>query len=432
MAEQELEMEVEDYSLKKEKKNKKRKRKQPIDLKIEMVKENQEKIAPLVGYFPTGYDPHKKAQDDEMCDDVKVYRHVRRSRLELVVKPKGSKVNFVGTNYSGEAEAPISCQYALGVFDKETQTLKIVKIESNKIFRLEPKFAGKDKAPEEAKVEALTAQERAERLNDLTMALGTKKAKKQVREKANLNRKEDEETQKQMGEKIKKLKVLANGTAGDDSEPARNIPYHDTTAETPERAYPIEKIISKGENEILQKALHYLFYTEKVALEAFPIFVRNRIQKMKEIEDETERRTLGIILSYMTHLIKFKDKHSVDHQASAKDHQIPEMLLQSFKSKFKDADGGGKKKRELSGPKNDLLISHVLVLSLMVDDFNSNPTDIAADLRMTTLKLRPHYLNLGVKMVGGKGKGKVAQATLPVPLNFPPMEQRRRKKGRKY
>ncbi|KAI3855116.1 hypothetical protein MKX03_018510, partial [Papaver bracteatum] len=123
------------------------------------------------------------------------------------------------------------------------------------------------------------------------MALGTKKAKKQVKEKARMNRKEDEETQKQMGEKIKKLKVLANATAGDDSEPARNIPYHDTTAETPERAYPIEKIISKGENEILQKALHYLFYTEKIALEAFPIFVRNRIQKMKEIEVE-----LGIFL----------------------------------------------------------------------------------------------------------------------------------------
>ncbi|KAI3929390.1 hypothetical protein MKW92_026142, partial [Papaver armeniacum] len=148
--------------------------------------------------------------------------------------------------------------------------------------------------------------------------------------------------------------------------------------------------------------------------------------------DETERQALGVILSYMTHLIKFKDQHSLDHKASAKDHRIPEMLLQNFRSKFKDADDGGKKNRETSGPKNDFLISHLLVPSLMVDDFNSDPTDIAQDLRMTTLKLRPHYLNLGVKMVGGKGKGKVALATLPVPLNFPPMEQRKRKKSRKY
>ncbi|RZC63813.1 hypothetical protein C5167_025593 [Papaver somniferum] len=108
------------------------------------------------------------------------------------------------------------------------------------------------------------------------------------------------------------------------------------------------------------------------------------------------------------------------------------MLFQNFKSKFKAADDGGKKNRETSGPKNDLLISYVLVLSLMVDDFNSDPTDIAQDLIMTRLKLRPHYLNLGVKMVGEKGKGKFALATLPVPLNFPPQEQRSRKRNRNY
>ncbi|KAI3984490.1 hypothetical protein MKX01_033983 [Papaver californicum] len=422
MAEQE--MEVEDYSLKREKK-KKRKRK-PIDLTIEMVKENKEKIAPLVGYFPTGYNPHNKDEDD----DVKVYRHNRRSRLELVVKPKGSKVNFVGTNYSGEAEAPISCQYALGVFDKDTQTLKIVKIESNKIFRLEPKFAGKDEVSEEAKIEPLTAKEREERSRELTVAFGTKRAKKKVKDQANLNRKEDAETQKEMGEKIKNLKVLVSATASDDSQPARNIPYHDTTAETPEKAYPLEKIISKGETDILQKALNSLLSKEKLSPDAFPVFVCNRVQKVKEIPDETERQSLGVILLYMTHLINFKDQQSVDHRASAKDHRIPEMLFQNFNNKFKDADEG-KKKREVSGPKNDLLISHVLVLSLIVDAFNSDPTDIAQDLRMTTLKLRPHYLNLGVKLVGG-GRGKVAQATLPVPLDFPSQEHRRRKNNSRY
>ncbi|MCL7028778.1 hypothetical protein MKW94_013735, partial [Papaver nudicaule] len=165
-------MEVEDYSLKREKK-KKRKRKS-IDVKIEMIKENPDKIAPLVGYFPTGYDPHEKVQGD----DVKVYR--RGARLELVVKPKKSKVSFVGTNYSGEAATPITCQYALGVLDKETQTLKIVKIESNKIFRLEPKFAGKDETSEESKIEPLTTEDTYAKMRDLTDAFGTKKAKRKT------------------------------------------------------------------------------------------------------------------------------------------------------------------------------------------------------------------------------------------------------------
>ncbi|XP_026389518.1 uncharacterized protein LOC113284296 [Papaver somniferum] len=144
---------------------------------------------------------------------------------------------------------------------KRRKLLKSSKLNPTRylLFRLEAKFAGKAEASEEAKVEALTPKEKAEKMNDLINAFGTKKARKQARDKANLNRKEDAETQKEMGEKIKKL-VLANATASDDSQPARNIPYHDTTAETPEKAYPIEKIISKGENDILQKALHYMFY----------------------------------------------------------------------------------------------------------------------------------------------------------------------------
>ncbi|KAK1401239.1 hypothetical protein POM88_000844 [Heracleum sosnowskyi] len=57
----------------------------------------------------------------------------RSSRFQVVVKPRGSEVNFVGTNYSGEAAVPQLCTYALGVLDKDTQTLKIVPITSNKM-----------------------------------------------------------------------------------------------------------------------------------------------------------------------------------------------------------------------------------------------------------------------------------------------------------
>ncbi|KAK1357328.1 hypothetical protein POM88_050584 [Heracleum sosnowskyi] len=90
-----------------------------------------DKISPLVGYFPTNFDPFKDSGDSS---EVNVYQNVKRSsRFQVVVKPRGSEVNFVGTNYSGEAAAPQLCTYALGVLDKDTQTLKIVPITSNKI-----------------------------------------------------------------------------------------------------------------------------------------------------------------------------------------------------------------------------------------------------------------------------------------------------------
>ncbi|CAI9766141.1 unnamed protein product [Fraxinus pennsylvanica] len=47
--------------------------------------------------------------------------------------------------------------------------------------------------------------------------------------------------------------------------------------------------------------------------------------------------------------------------------------------------------------KKNLLISYLLVLTMFVDDFKSDPSDIAEDLRMTPVALRTHYENLGCK-----------------------------------
>lgn len=106
-------------------------KKETLDVKIQTVHASSDKISPLVGYFPTNFDPFK---DGKESSEVTVYQNVQRSnRYQVVVRPNGSDVNFVGTSYSGEAAAPELCTYALGVLDKDTQTLKIVPITCNKV-----------------------------------------------------------------------------------------------------------------------------------------------------------------------------------------------------------------------------------------------------------------------------------------------------------
>ncbi|KAK1380657.1 hypothetical protein POM88_027401 [Heracleum sosnowskyi] len=79
-----------------------------------IVHTDPDKISPLVGYFPTSFDPFKDSGDSS---EVNVYQNVKRSsRFQVVVKPRGSQL----------------CTYALGVLDKDTQALKIVPITSNK------------------------------------------------------------------------------------------------------------------------------------------------------------------------------------------------------------------------------------------------------------------------------------------------------------
>ncbi|GMH31433.1 hypothetical protein Nepgr_033276 [Nepenthes gracilis] len=107
--------------------------KSKLKVTIESVKDQPDKMSPLVGYSPSGFDPHNRSQQPNL-PSVKVYWNKDKpKRLELLLKPNGSAVDFVGTNYSGEAIVGQMCTYALGILDKDTHQLKIVPIASNKV-----------------------------------------------------------------------------------------------------------------------------------------------------------------------------------------------------------------------------------------------------------------------------------------------------------
>jgi len=123
-----------------------------------------------------------------------------------------------------------------------------------------------------------------------------------------------------------------------------------------------------------------------------------------------EKKRLSCIFSYITHLLKFKDQHSMDGAASARNHQFPSIIRQKFFEMFNPET------RRLSVDKIDLLISYVLVLTLYADDFRTFPADVSNDLRMNPATVKSHYRNLGCKMEREKNKYLV---TLSVPLEFP-------------
>lgn len=137
------------------------------------------------------------------------------------------------------------------------------------------------------------------------------------------------------------------------------------------------------------------------------------------LQDEGWKQTLACIFSYITHLIKFKDKHSMDGFSSAKHHKIPSILSLKFSDMFVDSDS-----KRLSDEKRDLVISYILVLTLFADDFKTDPADIARDLRMSSIKLRPHFEHLGCKLVR---EGTLSMVKLALPLKFPMLRRRRRR-----
>ncbi|KAK1362793.1 RNA polymerase I 49 kDa subunit [Heracleum sosnowskyi] len=225
----------------------------------------------------------KKETLDDSGDssEVNVYQNVKRSsRFQVVVKPSGSEVNFVGTNYSGEAAAPQLCTYVLGVLDKDTQTLKIVRITSNKIFRLEPNFGGSDATQDEAQQipkEEVNNEERFQQQRLLDRMYSTKKTDTRNKKMDSLRQKQDPRSEQDLEKSMEDVKVNTEALdAG--STNARNIPFHNMSAPAPEKAYPLEKIIEKGEWDYLSDLLNITQGAE-VTPDAYPIFVCNTVHK---------------------------------------------------------------------------------------------------------------------------------------------------------
>ncbi|GFZ04286.1 hypothetical protein Acr_16g0009100 [Actinidia rufa] len=412
----------EDMETTEAKKKKKKKKKESIDVKIETISEHANKISPLVGYFPSSFDPlrhHEVAAEEEPPQtEVRVFWHEKRiSRLQLVVSPNGSQV------------APTI----------PSQTLKIVPIASNKIFRLEPRVGGPDISNKEPSKEEPTVEEepaaekrKADKIRDLTFMYSTKKTINQLaltefigkvhqmvdsfviyvlRSASHYNEKKIPKHRRIWTKKIEGVQINKEAFESASSHSARNIPPHDSSAITPQTAYPLDKIIFSGEWDYLSDIIELLQFGAELASNDYPSFVCNRLHRLEHIEDEVEQKTLACVFSYINHLIKFKDRNSFGGSSSVTFHKMPSILSQKFSTMFADSDA-----KWLADDKTDLLISYVLVLTLIADSFRSDPSDIARDLKMTAITIRPHYEHLGCKLVRD---GRVLLATLPVPLQFP-------------
>ncbi|KAI4329132.1 hypothetical protein L6164_021428 [Bauhinia variegata] len=413
---------AEQEPLSKKEKKKKKKRLPPVQAKVQILRDHPEKIPPLVGYFPSGYSPQispdNESEDGSDSTRVGVYRNKNMpKRLQLVVSPAGSSVDFVGTSYSGEAAAGQRCLYALGVLDKETQTLKVVPIAANKVFRLDPRVKGVEYTDKGPKGEI--SERKADNSKRLINLFGTKKDQEKVRKVEAFNQADDPDSQKSLDVKMKSVAVNKQALESTDAHISHNIPPYNVAATTPQEAYLLDKIILKGDWDYLEDIFN-LLYLEQADFSAYPTFICQRIERLREIQDETEKKQLCCIFSYINHLIKFKELHSLDGFSSAKGHKIPSILRHRFSTMF-----GGSDKKTLPSEKIKLLISYVLVLTLFVDDFRTDFSGIAKDLRMTEVALRPYYENLGCKI---SRKNNVNYATLNVPLEFPTTRLRKRRR----
>ncbi|CAO2142416.1 unnamed protein product [Urochloa humidicola] len=387
--------------------------------------------APAVAYFPTGYDPlATAAAEDKPAPNARLFRHEKHPTwVDLVVGGAGGGPDFVGRSYAGEAATPQLCEYALGVLDKASGTLRVVPIAANKILRLEPHLEVQRPAhsqhSEIASEAGSVAGNDEMKVQDLTMLYGTKMDRDKDNKWKSLNEQRNDPSAYEDVD-LGTSNVNTNGN----QEPVivRNIPPYDPTADTSEKAYLLDEIIPKNMRRHLLEIVDH-FESGQISSKGYGSFVSNRVQKLQELQDEDKER-FAWILSYIQHLLSLYERNG----AMSKRHRnrkenkanhgpgTPQAVYRNLLMTFTEQGSSS-----MSSEKNELLINYILVLTLFADDFRSDPKDICVDLKMNRQMIKPYYDQLGCKSVSS-GAFQSTFMTLPAPLKFPQDVTRRKRR----
>ncbi|KAF8673362.1 hypothetical protein HU200_048922 [Digitaria exilis] len=390
--------------------------------------------APVVAYFPTGYDPlaTATAEGDESAPQARLFRHEKHPTwVDLVVGSSKKGPDFVGRSYAGEAATPQLCEYALGVLDKASGTLRVVPIAANKILRLEPHLEVQQPAHSQRSEVASEAGSVAGndelKVQDLTMMYGTKADRDKDNKWRSLNAQRNDPS---AYVDIDLGTSDVNTSDNHESVIVRNIPPYDPTADTSEKAYLLDEIIPKNVRQHLLQILDHLESGE-ISSKGYGSFVLNRVHKLQDLEGQDKER-LAWILSYIQHLLSLYERNGSmskrHNRKDRKDSQVkhgpgtPQAVYRNLLITFTEPGSSA-----MSSEKNELMINYILVLTLFADDFRSDPNDICADLKMSRQMLKPYYDQLGCKSVS-EGAFKSSFMTLPAPLKFPQDVTRRKRR----
>lgn len=460
-----------------------KKKRRKLDVVMDFLPSQDALSCPFVGYFPSGFDPTQydarplsKNGHLETGLNVSAYQNTERyktKQYQLVVTPPHGSVDFVGTNYLGEGAMWQPGNYALGVFDKESQTLKLVPLGGTKVLRMEPRVRGLDygdSIPEAVPVAPSSKEIMLQKKNLLTSTFGTQKSRVRLNRKERGHVKEEALGDKaEIGRLFEKagtnLSILTSQEALQRVNAAvtRNIPPHDATATTPDRAYLFNEIITLEEQNSLSDVTSLIAAArnpdkarELCEENLYPDFVIKHLHKLNIENDEEGNTKRAVIMSYIRHLLAFYNlprpliKSIVDPVGYRGDYNsskaidlrshsnIPNAVAVKILKLFTTIDRTRDEEVRIQTVDNrNLLISYILLLGLMLDNYKADPFDLALELKMTISKLKPHYMELGCKYQVLKGKDRperdslqrLYKVVLRVPLEFPQMttNTRRRK-----
>ncbi|XP_002974007.2 DNA-directed RNA polymerase I subunit rpa49 [Selaginella moellendorffii] len=429
----------------------KRKKRSRQKVTLDVLAREEGAQLPILAYFPTPFDPcAQQPTKDDQSDPPELYASTKNSQMQLVVRPPGGNVDFVGANVNSEAGAWNPTMFALGVFDKEEGTLKIVPVVSNKVLRMEPRVRGVSYMMDYGNQDdtEVDREMRIDRKNTLVNRFGTKKAKNALQRMSRAVVKEtalggsDEQFKGYLQDAVQQEGLVMTRKEVEKAANAamvRRIPPYNLDAKAPDDAYPLNKIITKEEwqsmdSSDLMKAAKKAAELEALrSQEKYWNFILDRIHRLRVDGDREGNAKRSFIMVYLNYLLLmfhatrgrvvsgrnpfFDEKVNLDMPQVIYD-KLSSMFLQDAPPQTEKRGSGGSGKLL----HRDYLLSYILVLAMKLDGFTSDAQDMATELKMTVTDLQPHYAQLGCKVEAphfrGAAKAVKPKVTMPLPLNL--------------
>ncbi|KAI9020845.1 RNA polymerase I associated factor, A49-like protein [Phycomyces nitens] len=355
---------------------------------------------------------------------------------QRMVTTETDKVTYKGATFGEEEAQNLYCKYLVGVYSKKDNSLTVTPAPVLRMSR---------------SVKALTNENKSTTTNSnafgaaraaLGLAFGTSKAQQDLR---------NEERNKVVGEELESMMDIMHTEI---SKATKNvptqkslqkemandlpIPSYDIDAESPEKVYDIDSIVSEEElnatpiKDILKETTLEGIQTH-LAYDSSS-FVNNHllsILKSSGKKDRKKIRTLVYISYLMAYLCRVR---SDDLNKRSKVETVlkgaPSMLIDKMTERYTVS----KVRTPLMA---DKILCYLLVLCLAVADYTLIIHSISKDLSIKPSKATSVLRNLGckiepcnaedIKRAGGNTNTNPKKAVLVVPLKFPEIRKFARK-----
>jgi DNA-directed RNA polymerase I subunit RPA49 len=371
------------------------------------------------------------------------------SKKKKIMVAETDKMTYIGTNYdeSSPTSSANLCKYYIGALDTKTGSMSVHRAE---LMHLRPYIPGKTEL--DLGEESPVKRERSEVQDEMVALFGSEKQKRAFAAYKR-NRVGSEALETALASAVTHADTNLEIPETAAVQPMRGsglAPPFNPQAQAPCDVYNISDIISLDDLRAVKMAGKVLTSAsgEELAQWAeqatYPGYVLSHIPSIPSSEPERGLKAAmllycGWLIQMYTQNFRNFEKKGLQLSGERPSPDVEKNLLEKFSEPLPDTGRKHSKgpRRTITNKMRDKILLHLLVLTLVLDDYSVDCSVLQQDLKVTTKKLMENYRSLGcrvsklgVKRRLGVDDGTVdttsCSAVLRIPLEFP-----RPRKGRK-